>query len=100
MHEVAHAGRGHATLVQDGGDGLKAHVVRALLNAMDHSLNGVQFGWNNKLDQARELYRNQLVFQTKIMSKEEFENVAYDFKTEIDPLTGERMHLHFGKTDF
>ena len=34
------------------------------------------------------------------MSKEEFESVAYDFKTSEDPKTGEKIELRFGKADF
>ena len=82
MKETARAGRGSATLVQDGGDQLKSCVIRALSLAMESSLEGVQYGWNDQLlEKEHELYRNQLVFQTQIMSKEMFENVSFVFKT-------------------
>ena len=89
VKETARAGRGTATLVQDGGDQLKSCVIRALSNAMESSLAGVQYGWNDQLENEHELYRNQLVFQTQIMSKEQFESVSYVFKTKQDPETGD-----------
>ena len=47
-----------------------------------------------------ELYRNTLIFQTRIMSKEAFESVQYEFKTKPDPKTGEKIELSFSKADF
>ena len=46
VNEVARAGRGSSTLVKDGGDELKASVIRSLSNAMEPSLYGVEYGWN------------------------------------------------------
>ena len=56
--EVARAGRGSSTLVEDGGAELKGCVIRALSNAMEPSLKGVSYGWNNQLEKEHELYRN------------------------------------------
>ena len=99
MKETARAGRGSATLVQDGGDQLKSCVIRALSHAMESSLEGVQYGWNDQLlEKEHELYRNQLVFQTQIMSKEMFESVSFVFKT--NPETGDKIDLRFGPADF
>ena len=100
MNEVARAGRGSSTLVKDGGDELKACVVRSLSNAMEPSLYGVEYGWNGLLEREHELYRNTLIFQTKIMSKAAFESVQYEFKSKPDPKTGEKIQLSFRKADF
>ena len=91
VNEVARAGRGSSTLVRDGGDELKACVIRSLSNAMEPSLFGVQYGWDGLLEKDHELYRNQLIYQTRIMSKQAFESVRYDFNSKADPKTGESI---------
>lgn len=84
----------------DGGYGLKSSVIRALSNSMEPSLYGVQFGFNGNLCIDSELYRHNQVYQTAIMSKEDFERVTYDFRTKEDPKTGESITLNFTKADF
>ena len=60
--QVARAGRGTHTIVQDGSNDLNGQVIRALGNAMEPSLKGAQFGWNGMPMAEDEVFRNKLVF--------------------------------------
>ena len=66
--QVANKGRGTSTIVRDGGEDLNGQVVRALQNAMEPSLKAVKLGWNDLLQDANEVFRNQLVHSTCIFS--------------------------------
>ena len=64
--EVAKAGRGSYTFVQDGGEDLNAQVVRALSLAMQPSLKDACYGWNisDNRDEPKieDIYRNTLIY--------------------------------------
>ena len=49
VRNVAKAGRGTSTIVEDGSADLNGLVIRALSNAMEPSLKGAKFGWNGDL---------------------------------------------------
>ena len=64
-------------------------------------LQGCKYGFNDELVSEHELYRNELVYQTAIMGKADFENVNFKFLTKRDPKSGdEAMNLEFSKVDF
>ena len=46
------------------------------------------------------MFRNESVSRTTIMSKEEFKNVCFEFTSELDPLTGEKIYYEFGMNSF
>ena len=63
---VAKAGRGSYTFVQDGGEDLNGQVVRALSLAMQPSLKDASYGWNisDNHDEPKieDIYRNTLIY--------------------------------------
>jgi len=77
VRNVARAGRGTATLVRDNDPTLNGKVIRALSNAMEPSLFQAEFGFNGDLSPPTELYRNTLVFTSKLMPIHEFESVRF-----------------------
>ena len=67
--QVATAGRGSHTIVQDGGEDLNAQVIRALSLAMQPSLKDAAFGWNEvpEILKTEDIYRNTLIHSTKVI---------------------------------
>lgn len=49
VERSAQAGRGTSTIVKDNDPNLNGLVIKALLNAMDPSFPGVQYGFNDDL---------------------------------------------------
>ena len=60
---------------------LNGHVIRALSDAMEPSLKGAQYGFNDKLKNYGEMYRNTLISEAVLMSEAEFANLKFSFKT-------------------
>lgn len=77
VKKVAQAGRGTHTIVQDGDPNLNGLVIRALSNAMEPSLCDTKFGFNGELCNGEEMYRNSLLFASKIMTTNEFEEMRF-----------------------
>lgn len=77
MKNVARAGRGTATIVRDNDPTLNGKVIRALGNAMEPSLFQSEFGFNGDLSPPEELYRNTLVFASKLMPINELKSVKF-----------------------
>ena len=97
---VARAGRGTYTLVRDNDPNLNGLVIRALQNAMEPSLFDTSYGFGPELMSApEEIYRNTLIFATKLMSREEFSALEFFFKTKSED-TREALDLHFTRADF
>ena len=81
VENSAQAGRGTSTIVKDNDPNLNGLVVKALGAAMEPSFKGVEYGFNNQLCQPKELYRNVLVCETKLMTQAEFDQLTFSFKT-------------------
>ena len=77
VRNVARAGRGTATIVKDNDPTLNGKVIRALSSAMEPSLFQSEFGFNGNLSPLEELYRNTLVFSSKLMPINEFESIKF-----------------------
>lgn len=102
VSKVASAGRGTYTIVKDGGEDLNGQVIRALQNAMEPSLKDVSFGWNDQPSQedTEDIFRNQLVYSTKLIPAAELANIKFFFKTGVDPDTNQKIELNFARADF
>ena len=102
MTNVARGGRGTYTIVKDGGQDLNGQVIRALQNAMEPSLIDVSYGWNDQPSQdgTEDIFRNQLVYSTKLMPASELDNIKFFFKTGVDPETSQKIDLNFARADF
>ena len=99
---TAEAGRGTYTIVEDGCTDLNGKVIKALSNAMEPSLKGVSYGWNN-VDEVsnQEIFRNSLVHSTTMLvSANSLNNLQFSFKSEQDQQTGKKIDLTFKKADF
>ena len=68
---------------------------------MEKSLSNTTVSWNGMPDQEEtyELFRNNLVSSTRLMTREQFESVLFEFKsTNTDD--NEEIKLTFEKQDF
>lgn len=60
---------------------LNGHVIRALSAAMEPSLKETEYGFNDKLKNYGEMYRNTLISEAVLMSEAEFADLKFSFKT-------------------
>ena len=99
--QVARAGRGTYTIVSDGGDDLNGQVIRSLQNAMQPSLKDVEYGWNGETSKdAAEIFRNSLIYSTKLIMAKDLAAITFRFKTAEDPETRQKIELDFTQIDF
>ena len=56
----------------DNDPNLNGLVIKALSNAMEPSLKDTSYGFNDQLTEAKEVFRNSLISETKLMSPEQF----------------------------
>ena len=68
VENVAVAGRGTSTIVKDNDPNLNGLVIKALSNAMEPSLCDTRYGFNDQLTDAKEIFRNALISETRLMS--------------------------------
>lgn len=99
VHNVAAAGRGTSTIVQDNDPNLNGLVIRALSNAMEPSLCDTRYGFNDQIIDAKELYRNTHIYATKLVNEAEFDRLRFTFKTKSDD-TREAINHEFTRGDF
>ena len=99
VEQVAKAGRGSSTIVEDGCSELNGLVISALGNAIEPSLKDSQISWNGKVEAKKELFRNSLLYSTRLMTAEEFESVAFAFSTSASD-GKESLDWRFEKQDF
>ena len=98
--KVASAGRGTSTIVRDNDPNLNGLVIRALSNAMEVSLRDTSYGFNG--DQTAldiEVYRNTLIYDTRLLTIAEFEALNFHFKA-TEEKSKETLDLTFKKDDF
>ena len=98
--KVAEAGRGTSTIVRDNDPNLNGLVIRALSNAMEASLRDTSYGFNgNSTVKESEVYRNTLIYDSRLMSAAEFDALKFNFKA-TEEQTKETLDLTFSKDDF
>ena len=81
VKQVAQAGRGSHTIVEDGCSELNGLVINALSNAMEPSLKDSQISWNGKVESKKELFRNTLLYSTHLTNELDFQRVSFAFVT-------------------
>ncbi len=81
VEKVAVAGRGTSTIVKDNDPNLNGLVIKALSNAMEPSLCDTRYGFNDQLTDAKEIFRNTLISETRLISLAQFEKLKFSFKT-------------------
>ena len=77
VKDVAAAGRGTSTLVGDNDPNLNGLVIKALSNAMEPSLCDTQYGFNGNISDAKEVFRNTLIMDSRILSQNEFNELKF-----------------------
>ena len=93
VRRTAQAGRGSCSLVRDNSHDLNGLVVRALQNAMEPSMPNCLVEWSSENQNPAvqktldEVFRDQSILQTHIMSKAAFETMRFSFKSSLNPLT-------------
>ena len=45
------------------------------------------------MEELNEVFRHETLFRSALMSKEEFENMRFEFSSELDPVTKEPIDL-------
>ena len=73
VKNAALAGRGTSTIVGDNDPNLNGLVIKALSNAMEPSLCDTRYGFNDQLSDAKEIFRNSLISETRFLTSAEFE---------------------------
>ena len=68
--ETAKSGRGSYSMVQDNSNQLNGLVVKALARAFEPSLKGCSMHWDGENEKLDEVFRNQTVCRTAILSKD------------------------------
>ena len=97
--EVARAGRGASTIVQDGAADLNGQVVRALSMAMEPSLCDTKYGFNGELSEDSELFRNSLCADAAIIDAALLDELKFTFSTK-EAESREALNLEFNRVDF
>ena len=98
--DVAKAGRGSHSLVLDNSNELNSKVILALARAFEPSLKGCKLVFGDKQEELNEVFRNQTLYRSALMSKEEFSKIKFEFSSQLDPVTKEPIDLKFGVGDF
>ena len=99
VQKTAKAGRGIATLVADGANDLSGQVVRVLQMAMEPSLCDTIYGFNGKLKEADEVFRNHLITDTVLIDAEQLNDVKFNFSTN-EAESDKSLNLEFGLDRF
>ena len=93
VKEVAKAGRGTYSFVDEKSDNLKGKVISALKKAVEPSLKNCKFTYGSHnlaspdVASCGEAFRNELVSQFLILTKEKFNSLNVTFTSELDPVT-------------
>lgn len=94
VKEVAKAGRGSYSFVDEKSENLKGRVISALRKAVEPSLKECRFVYNLEplvespaLGLVGEAFRNDLVSQFLIINKAVFETLKLRFQCREDPVT-------------
>ena len=98
--KVAAAGRGSHSLVLDNSNQLNSKVISALANAFEPSLKGCKLIFGEKQEELNEVFRNQTIFRSAMMSTNQFQQMKFEFSSQLDPVTKEPIDLQFDKNDF
>ena len=107
VKEVAKAGRGSYSFVDEKSENLKGKVINALRKAVEPSLKECKFVYSAAviLDSPQagligEAFRNELVSQFMILSRIQFEQLSLKFVCREDPVTKTPIDLEFSAADF
>lgn len=87
-------------MVMDNSSELNAKVINALAKAFEPSLRGCVMKFGSKTENLNEVFRNQKIFRSSIMSKAEFNDFKFNFESKLDPVTNEPISLVFDSSSF
>ena len=85
--KVAEVGRGSYSLIQDSSNQLNSKVITALSRAFEPSLKECQLIFGDKKEELKEVFRNQSIHRSALMTKEEFAKMKFEFSSQHDPVT-------------
>ena len=100
VKSMAKVGRGSCSLVGDDVDNLNGLVVTALARASEPSLEGCKLVFGSDTEDLGEVFRNQLLTRSKIISRAEFEALQLKFTSLKDPSTGKPIEQQFSSAHF
>ena len=87
-------------MVKDKSDEFNSQVITALAQAFEPSLKGCKLVFGDQQEELNEVFRNQTLYRSALMSKEEFEKMAFEFSSELDPVTQAPISFKFDSSDF
>ena len=85
VENVAKAGRGSHSIVLDNSNELNSKVILALTRAFEPSLKACNLIFGDSKEDLNEVFRNQSIYRTTLMTKDEFERMVFKFNSEQDP---------------
>ena len=99
---VAQAGRGSYSMILNDNQGseLNSKVITALAQAFEPSLKGCKLVFGGQEEQLNEVFRNETLYRSRIMSKEEFAKMTFEFSSEEDPVTKQAINFKFSSDEF
>ena len=111
VKEVAKAGRGSYSFVDEKSENLKGKVITALRRAVEPSLKGCSFsymieGGGSPLHESPfagyvgEAFRHDMLDQCLIVNRDQFENLKVAFRCTEDPVSKSPINFEFTSSDF
>ena len=98
--DVAKAGRGSHSIILDDSNQLNSKVITALARAFEPSLKGCKLIFGDSKEELNEVFRNQTLYRSALMTKAEFEKMRFEFSSQLDPVTNEPLSLMFDSSEF
>lgn len=110
VKEIAKAGRGSYSFVDEKSENLKGKVISALRKAVEPSLKGCSFSYITESGAPilespfagviGEAFRNEPINQFLILNRTQFEQLRLQFKCKEDPVTKTAIEHSFESGDF
>jgi len=86
--------------VGDNDPNLSGLVIKALQAAMQPSFPASAYGFNNRLCERKELYRNTHVFETCLIKECYLDSMSFHFSSLGSEVGQGNIELDFSKVDF
>ena len=100
VQKVAANGRGSCSIVRDKEEGLKSLVITALQHASDPSLQAVQVDLGNGPEKLGEVFRDQVIMRSQIMTWTDFQKLKVQLTCQHDPNTNAPIDFKATASDF
>jgi len=79
---------------------LNGKVISALKKCLEPALENCSISWGSEIRELNTVFRNQLVYETNLMTKSAFEGNTVSLYCKKDPTTGNPVELTFSPRNF